>query len=398
MTIPKPANFLGPGLSRQHIRQSTLTLHRVWANIPSTIHYVKMPTKSPYPDVHIPNVDLWALMFDRTDRDFPDSKVIYRCAVDPSRRYTFAQVKSLATAFGEGLQNLWDWQRADVLALYAPNDIDVPPVIYGALFAGAIVTPANPGYSADELAYQLKNSGAKGIVTARPFLETALVAAQKSGIAEDRVVLLGTEKEGSHRVKHWTNIRKTLGALRYRRKKAKPEDLSFLAYSSGTTGLPKGVMLTHRNLVANLLMAQSAMGHYYTSADDKFVGALPFFHIYGLTALIHQTLHRGIEVVVMPAFDMELFLRTIQEHKITFIYVAPPILVRLSRDKIVDQYDLSSVKMITSGAAPLTKELVDAVHKRLHIKINQSYGLSETSPMTHTQVGHFDRNPRHPIR
>lgn len=129
------------------------------------------------------------------------------------------------------------------------------------------------------------------------------------------------------------------------------------------------------------------MGHYYTAAEDKFVAALPFFHIYGLTALVHQALHRGIEIVVMPAFDMELFLRTIQENKITFIYVAPPIIVRLSRDKIVDQYDLSSVKMITSGAAPLTRELVDAVYKRLHIKINQAYGLSETSPSTHSQVG-----------
>ncbi|KAI8938846.1 hypothetical protein NX059_004708 [Plenodomus lindquistii] len=344
-----------------------------------------MPTKSPFPDVEIPDVDLWALMFDRKDRDFSDDKVIYRSATDANRNYTFAQVESLATTFGEGLQNLWDWQRTDVLALYAPNDIDIPPVIYGAFFAGGIVTPANPGYSADELAYQLENSGAKGLVTTKQFLETALVAARKVGIKDDRVILLGKEKDDSQRVKHWTNIRKTSGALRYRRKKAKPEDLSFLAYSSGTTGLPKGVMLTHRNIVADLLMVQGAVGSWYKSADDKFLGVLPFFHIYGLTGLVHQSLHRGIEVVVMPAFDMEVFLRTIQEHKITFIYVAPPVIVRLSRDKMVEKYDLSSVKMITSGAAPLTQELVDAVYKRLNIKINQAYGLSETSPMTHTQ-------------
>ncbi|CBY02307.1 hypothetical protein IAQ61_006892 [Plenodomus lingam] len=344
-----------------------------------------MPTQSSFPNVEIPDVDLWALMFDRKDRDFSDDKIIYRSATDANRHYTFAQVKSLATTFGEGLQNLWDWQRTDVLALFAPNDIDIPPVIYGAFFAGGIVTPANPGYSADELAYQLENSGAKGLVTTKHFIETALTAAEKVGIKRDRVILLGKDKDKNHRVKHWTNIRKTSGALRYRRKKAKPEDLSFLAYSSGTTGLPKGVMLTHRNIVADLLMAQGAVGHWYTSADDKFLGVLPFFHIYGLTGLVHQALHRGIEVVVMPGFDMEPFLRTIQDHKITFIYVAPPIIVRLSRDTLVDKYDLSSVKMMTSGAAPLSKELVDAVHKRLNIKINQAYGLSETSPMTHTQ-------------
>jgi len=144
-------------------------------------------------------------------------------------------------------------------------------------------------------------------------------------------------------------------------------------------------MLSHRNIIADILEIQGAVGKSYSSGKDKILGVLPFFHIYGLTGLVQQPLHRGIELVVMPAFNLEVFLRSIQEHKITFIYVAPPVLVRLARDKMVDQYDLSSVRMITSGAAPLTQELVDTVHKRLRIKINQAYGLSETSPMTHTQ-------------
>jgi 4-coumarate--CoA ligase len=343
-----------------------------------------MPTRSPFPDVEIPDVDLWGLMFDRKDRDFSDDKVIYR-AINSDRKHTFADTKALATLFGEGLRGQWDWQKDEVLALYTPNDIDVAPVIYGTFFAGGIVTPANPGYSADELAYQLENSGAHALVTTKQFIGTALEAARKVGIPKDRVILLGAEKDESHRVKHWTNIRKTSGTQRYRRRRAKPEDLAFLAFSSGTTGLPKGVMLTHRNIVADLLLAKNAVGNWYSAANDKFLGVLPFFHIYGLTGLVHQTLHRGIEIVVMPAFDMETFLKTIQEHRITFIYVAPPVIVRLARDKMVDKYDLSSVKMITSGAAPLTKELVDAVHKRLKMKINQAYGLSETSPMTHTQ-------------
>lgn len=345
-----------------------------------------MPSRSPFPDIQIPDVDLWGLMFDRKDRDFADDKIIYRgIGADKHRTYAFADVKSHATLFGEGLRNLWDWQKNDVLAVYAPNDVDTAPVIYGAFFAGGVVTPANPGYSADELAYQLKNSDARALVTTVQFLGTALEAAKTVGIPTDRVILLGAGRDKTHRVKHWTNIRKTSGALRYRRRRAKPEDLAFLAFSSGTTGLPKGVMLTHRNIVADLVLVQNAVGNWYSSAKDKFLGVLPFFHIYGLTGLVQQTLHRGIELVVMPTFDMETFLRTIQEHKITFVYVAPPVLVRLSRDKMVDNYALSSVKMITSGAAPLTRELVDAVHKRLKIKINQAYGLSETSPMTHTQ-------------
>ena len=312
--------------------------------------------------------------------------MIYK-AVDSSQQYTFAEVKAAATAFGEGLRNLWDWQKGEVLALFSPNDIDYAPIIYGTFFAGGTVTPANPAYSADELAFQLSNSEAKAIVTQLQFLETALIAAEKTKIDQHRVILLGAQKDETHRVKHWTNIRKTSGAIRYKRRKMNPDnDLAFLAYSSGTTGLPKGVMLSHRNVVADVLMIQGCVGKWYKSGSDKFLGALPFFHIYGLTGLVHQMLYCGIELIVMPAFNLKVFLRAIQEHKITFIYVAPPVIVRLARDDVVDKYDLSSVRMITSGAAPLTKELVDAVYKRLNIKINQAYGLSETSPMTHTQV------------
>jgi 4-coumarate--CoA ligase len=348
-----------------------------------------MATKSPFPDVEIPDVDLWGLMFESKKRDFPDDKVIYR-AINSPLAYTFSDVKNLATLFGEGLRNVWNWQKNDILALYAPNDIDIPPVIYGAFFAGAVVTLANPGYSVDELAYQLDNSEAKALVTTKPFLGTAIQAAEKVGIPSDRVILLGEEKDETHGYKHWTSIRKAPSGLQYRRREAQPQDLAFLAYSSGTTGLPKGVMLSHRNIIADLLMLQGAVGSWYASATDKCLGVLPFFHIYGLTGLVHQCLHRGIELVVLPSFSMEVFLQAIQSHAITFLYVAPPVIVRLARDKMVEGYDLSSLKMITSGAAPLTRELVDAVWNRLGIKINQAYGLSETSPMTHTQVRLFN--------
>ncbi len=248
------------------------------------------------------------------------------------------------------------------------------------------MSPANPAYSPDELAFQLKNAGAKALVTTKAFLKPAQQAAEQANIPLNRIILLGSEKDESHRFKHWTNIRKASRAQRYRRRKLDPQrDLAFLVYSSGTTGLPKGVMLSHRNIVADLCLIKGSVGHYYSSGKDKILGVLPFFHIYGLTGLVHQPLHRGIELVVMPAFDLKKFLEAVQKHKITFIYVAPPVIVRLARDPMVSKYDLSSVRMITSGAAPLTQELVDTVHQKLKIKINQAYGLSETSPMTHTQ-------------
>ncbi|EHY58021.1 putative 4-coumarate-CoA ligase 1 [Exophiala dermatitidis] len=344
-----------------------------------------MPTKSPFPDIQIPNVDLWGLMFEEP-RDFANSQVIYR-TVDSSRHYTWQQVKEAAKGFGEGLRNLWDWQKGDVLNIFASNDVDYGAIVYGTFYAGGIVSPANPGYSAEELSFQLSNSGSKAIVTTIESLPIACKAARQCNIPEERIILLGAGRDPTHRFKHWTSIRKTSGSTRYLRRKMDPDkDLAFLVYSSGTTGLPKGVMLSHRNVVSDLLMIRGAVGgKWYSSGQDKILGVLPFFHIYGLVGLVQQSLHRGIEMVVMPAFDLKVFLQAIQDHKITFIYVAPPIIVRLARDKVVDNYDLSSIRMITSGAAPLTRELVDAVHKRLGIKINQAYGLSETSPMTHTQ-------------
>lgn len=159
--------------------------------------------------------------------------MIYRAA-NSDRHYTYAQAKQAAITFGEGLQEDWEWQRGDVLNIYAPNDIDVGPVIYGTFFAGGIVSPANPGYSPDELAFQLTNSGSKAIVTTKDFLPAALKAAKQSGIPEDRILLLGEQHDETRKFRHWTRLQKSLES-RIRRRKAKPQDTAYLVYSSGTT-------------------------------------------------------------------------------------------------------------------------------------------------------------------
>ncbi|KAF2474564.1 4-coumarate-CoA ligase-like protein [Lindgomyces ingoldianus] len=350
-----------------------------------------MPSESQYPPIDIPNTDVWGFLFERKDRPYPDDKVIYQ---DPytNRSYTYAQVKNSAADFGKGLKALWDWQKGDVLALYTPNCIDTPAITWGCHWAGGILSPANPGYTVDELAFQLKDSGAKAIVTQLPFIKTAREAATKSGIPDNRIIIIGDQRDPNGRVKHFTSIRNISGTARYRRTKAKPEDdLAFLVYSSGTTGHPKGVMLTHRNIVSNVLMLRAGeAGHLGWSngpngEGDKLLAFLPFFHIYGLTCLIHQSLYSGLQLVVMPKFDLEDFCRFIQDYKITFSYVVPPVVLMLSKHPVVSKYDLSSIRMMNSGAAPLTRELVISLHNRLKIPIKQGYGLSETSPTTHTQ-------------
>jgi acyl-CoA synthetase (AMP-forming)/AMP-acid ligase II len=279
------------------------------------------------------------------------------------------------------------------LALYTPNCIDTPSITWGVHWAGGIVSPANPGYTVDELAHQLKDSGAKAIVTQLPQLDMAIEAAKNVGIPQDRICLIGDARDPAGRVKHFTSVRNISGTQRYRRVKVDnpATDLAFLVYSSGTTGLPKGVMLSHRNIVANVLqvtVAEAPLSWKPTSTTpdgDAILAFLPFFHIYGLTCLIHQSMYRGFKCVVLPKFDIEAWCQVVQDEKITMSYVVPPVVLLLTKHPVVDKYDLSSLRMLNSGAAPLTKDLVDATYNRIKVPIKQGYGLSETSPTTHTQ-------------
>ena len=174
-----------------------------------------------------------------------------------------------------------------MLALFTPNCIDTPAIIWGAQWAGGIISPANPGYTASELAFQLKDSGAKGLVTQKAFLKIAQEACKQAGIEDDRIILIGDERDSTAKFKHFTNIRNISGATRFRRAKFDPKkDIAFLAYSSGTTGHPKGVMLSHRNIVSNVLMLKQGEGGNLSwkggqdGEGDKILAFLPFFHIY----------------------------------------------------------------------------------------------------------------------
>ncbi|KAF9890638.1 hypothetical protein FE257_005769 [Aspergillus nanangensis] len=349
-----------------------------------------MPVSSSYPSITIPKVDLWEFLFERADRPFPNDKVIYNDAAT-RRRYTYQDVKDKALAFGRGLQAACNWQKGDVLALYTPNSIDTPIVMWGAHWAGGVVSPANPAYTVNEFAFQLKNSGARALITQVAHLKVARAAAKQVGIPESRIILIGDERDPDGKIKHFTSIFHSSG--NFGKAKINPEqDLAFLVYSSGTTGLPKGVMLSHRNIVANTLQLDVGEGGKKTwnggpdGKGDRLLAFLPFFHIYGLTCLVHQTLYQGYELYVMQRFDLEKWCSHVQTYRITFVYVVPPVVLLLSKHPVVDKYDLSSLRMMNSGAAPLTKELVEAVYARIGVGVKQGYGLSETSPTTHTQT------------
>jgi acyl-CoA synthetase (AMP-forming)/AMP-acid ligase II len=158
------------------------------------------------------------------------------------------------------------------------------------------------------------------------------------------------------------------------------EDLVALPYSSGTTGVAKGVMLTHRNLVANVLQSE---GRIHLREGERVLGVMPFYHIYGMTVVMNLALHKGATVVTMPRFELEPFLKVLQDHRVERAYVAPPIVVALAKHPAVDKFDLSSIALVFSGAAPLDENLAQACAQRLSCNVNQGYGMTEASPATH---------------
>ncbi len=259
------------------------------------------------------------------------------------------------------------------VALMAPNMPEFAVAFHAVAALGGTVTTLNPTYRAEELAYQLRDSGASWMITVGVFADKAAEACDTTGI--DQRVVIGEAQAG------W----RSLASLMAEPLDAPVEvdaahDVVVLPYSSGTTGFPKGVMLTHRNLVANLAQTSAVIR---LREDDTVFAALPFFHIYGMTVLMNMGLLRGTTIVTVPRFDLVQMLELTQQHRITRLFLVPPIVLALAKHPIVDDYDLGSITQIFSGAAPLSAELGLAVAKRLGCDVAQGYGMTEMSPVSH---------------
>ncbi|MFE7463731.1 4-coumarate--CoA ligase family protein [Streptomyces sp. NPDC057499] len=329
--------------------------------------------RSDHPDVPPLDQPLHDAVLGRATADFGDTVALID-GTDDTSALTYRQLDTFHRRIAAGLAEA-GLRKGDVLALHSPNTIAYPAVFLGATRAGATVTTVHPLATAAEFAKQLRDSAARWIVTVSPLLPTALEAAARAGGIERIHVCDRAEGHPSVLDLLATTAPEPDLAL------DPAEDVAALPYSSGTTGAPKGVMLTHRSIATNLeqLRPSIPMG-----PGARILAVLPFFHIYGLTALMNAPLRMGATVVVLPRFDLDQFLAAIEKHRITGLYVAPPIVLALAKHPAVDRYDLSSLEYVVSAAAPLDAALAAACAERLGLPpVRQAYGMTELSPATH---------------
>jgi acyl-CoA synthetase (AMP-forming)/AMP-acid ligase II len=290
------------------------------------------------------------------------------------KEISYAQLDMMSRRVAAGFAEL-GIRHGDTIALYSPNTILYPVVFYGATRAGATVTTVNALYTADELHKQLVDSKAKLLVTISLFLPVATAAVEGTDVTE----IFVCDQAGGFR-----SVMELVASTAPEPEVTidPAEDVAVLPYSSGTTGAAKGVMLTHRNIATNIAQAEVMIR---LGQDERIIAILPFFHIYGLTVLMNLPLRLGATVVVLPKFDLERFLTTLDQQKITRAFVAPPVVLALAKHPAVDGVDLSALKYVMSAAAPLDGELAEACAKRLGLHaILQAYGMTELSPGTHS--------------
>jgi acyl-CoA synthetase (AMP-forming)/AMP-acid ligase II len=339
-----------------------------------------MLVRSPYPDVVIRDIPLAPFVMEHFG-EFGDKPAL----IDGStgRVWSYTELTSAIRTVAARL-HARGLSKGDVVGIFSSNLPEYAVAFQAVALLGGVLTTANPLYTAGELVAQLRDAGARFLFCGAEFLDVGLEAAAAAGVKE--IFVFG---EGAGATP-FAELLEGGGEL--------PDvsidparDLVVLPYSSGTTGLPKGVMLTHRNLVANVQQCLGLRDTALIGLDDTILGVLPFFHIYGMLVIMNLGLKVGATIVTMPRFDLAEFLRLIQEYRITRVNLVPPVLVALAKHPLVDDYDLTSLKGVFSGAAPLGVPLAEEVMQRLNCDVIQGYGLTEASPVTHASPDHSPR-------
>jgi acyl-CoA synthetase (AMP-forming)/AMP-acid ligase II len=320
----------------------------------------------PRPDV--PDIDVTSFVLRRA-ADLGERPAIVEAA--SGRTVSYAELEAGVRRFRVGVAAR-GLGRGDTLCVALPNVAEFVIAFHGAASAGLRCTTANPLYTARELEHQLHDTGAKVAVAGSANAEAVLEAAATTGCD---VYVLG----GHERAAPFDSLLGDDDAD----DTVKVESLSDIAavlYSGGTTGLPKGVLLSHRNLVVSIVQSEATLA---LTPDDVVIAALPFFHVYGLNVILNRALAAGATVVAMQRFALDEFLALIEQHRVTRAYIVPAMAVAIANDPIVDRYDLSSLRNVLSAAAILNADLAEACERKLGCPVTQGYGMTEMSSISH---------------
>ena len=320
------------------------------------------------PALNYPQVPLY-LGFEQAAQRWPDKAAL----VYKDQRITYRQLDDQVNRFATALAEL-GVVKGDKVCLLLPNSPEFVIAFFGALKAGATPSAMNPAYKEREIAYQYKESEAMFLVTRQDFYPMVQAASKEmpiKAIVSSQAPLEGTRHFQTLLEKHPAKPpRPQIDAL---------EDLAALPFTSGTTGYPKGVMLSHHNLNSNWMQFGSAS---QLSERDCLLLFLPLYHIYG-AMLMGGGLHAGATLVLQERFDPQGTLQLVQQHQPTLFFVVPPVLVLYGQLPQVRQVDWSCVKFTMSGAAPLPKEVGLRFQELTGVTVLQGYGMTESSPITH---------------
>jgi acyl-CoA synthetase (AMP-forming)/AMP-acid ligase II len=337
--------------------------------------------KSPYPDIEIPDLPVASFILESAPRFGAAAALIDGRT---GRTLTYDQLVAATDRTAAAL-SARGFRKGDVFAIHCSNTPEYAVAFLAVAKLGGIATMVAPLFNEAELTVQLKDSGANYLLTDSELVKTAVDAARAVNLRE--VFVLG-ESDVTDDATSFAELQKHEG--RVPSVEINPRaDIVALPYSSGTTGLPKGVMLTHYNLVAMLRQMETAA---VLHRGDRVVCVVPCYHVYGFHVVVNLALRTGATVVTLPRFDLEEFLGTLQDYEINVVPVVPPIVMALAQTPLIDRFDLAKVETLHCGAAPLSVEVASAACERLGVRIRYGYGMTELSPLSHLTYSEGDED------
>ncbi|KAI5782548.1 hypothetical protein FPQ18DRAFT_283629 [Pyronema domesticum] len=357
----------------------------------------------------IPETDLCSYIFGSASCALPTNPIYLAAHKPETHNLSMHSYRRMVKKLARGLQDagLQPKQRVQV---YSGNNVFYPSLYLGIIAAGGIFTGANPTFTVRELAFQLKDSGASILITSSDSLKTGIEAADMVGMERSKIfvfddsLILGDIENGTgidkwlptdaaerrhYGVRHWSELVSEREDFEWKvfRTLEESNQTATINYSSGTTGVPKGVELSHRNFIANCaqVVHTISLSPELKALENRQLGMLPMYHAYGQTFYVMLTPVINIKLFMIPKFNFIDFLGYIEKYKITSVGGVPPIILAFAKSPAVSKYDLSSLRGMSSGAAPLSKEVMREVTARfqkehgMEMRIRQGWGMTETT-------------------